>query len=119
MNTEDPDLLLLSRNVGYALSARGLMLVTAESCTGGWVGQVMTMVPGSSEWYERGFVTYTYVSKVEMLGVRQSTLEAHGAVSETTAREMCREMVAADHLTARRHALLKSHGLELPVRVEN
>ena len=88
MSTEDAGLLLLSRNVGYALSARGLMLVTAESCTGGWVGQVMTMVPGSSEWYERGFVTYTYVSKMEMLGVRISTLEAHGAVSEATAREM-------------------------------
>lgn len=88
MSTEDPGLLLLSRNVGYALSARGLMLVTAESCTGGWVGQVMTMVPGSSEWYERGFITYTYVSKMEMLGVQMGTLEAHGAVSEPTAQEM-------------------------------
>jgi len=88
VSTEDPGLLLLSRNVGYALSARGLMLVTAESCTGGWVGQVMTMVPGSSEWYERGFITYTYVSKMEMLGVQMDTLEAHGAVSEPTAREM-------------------------------
>ena len=88
MSTEDSVLYQLSENVGRTLSARGLMLATAESCTGGWVGQVLTMIPGSSEWYERGFVTYTYVSKVEMLGVSQATLEAHGAVSEPTAREM-------------------------------
>jgi nicotinamide-nucleotide amidase len=84
----DDDLLQLSTNVGRALSARGLMLATAESCTGGWIGQVMTMVPGSSEWFERGFITYTYVSKVEMLGVSTATLDAHGAVSEPVAGEM-------------------------------
>jgi nicotinamide-nucleotide amidase len=88
MSPEDQSLYQLSENVGHALSARGLMLATAESCTGGWVGQVMTMIPGSSEWYERGFVTYTYLSKMEMLGVQAATLERHGAVSEYTAAAM-------------------------------
>jgi nicotinamide-nucleotide amidase len=90
MSPEDQLLCQLSENVGRALSARGLMLATAESCTGGWVGQVMTMIPGSSEWYERGFITYTYLSKMEMLGVQSGTLDAFGAVSEQTALEMSR-----------------------------
>lgn len=88
--TPDAALYQLSENVGRALSARGLMLATAESCTGGWVGQVMTLVPGSSEWYERGFITYTYVAKSEMLGVSAATLATFGAVSEETAGEMAR-----------------------------
>jgi len=90
MSAEDQILCQLSENVGRTLSSRGLMLATAESCTGGWVGQVVTMIPGSSEWYERGFVTYTYLSKMEMLGVEASTLDAFGAVSEQTAAEMAR-----------------------------
>ncbi len=93
MTLDDPSLYQLSEHVGRALSARGLMLATAESCTGGWVGQVLTMIPGSSEWYERGFVTYTYLSKMEMLGVQSSTLETFGAVSEQTALEMSRGAV--------------------------
>ncbi len=64
------------------------MLVTAESCTGGWAAQVVTSVPGSSDWFERGLVTYSNAAKQELLGVRKSTLEKHGAVSEETAREM-------------------------------
>jgi nicotinamide-nucleotide amidase len=62
--------------------------VSAESCTGGWVAQAVTSIAGSSEWFERGFVTYSNASKQEMLGVRKSTLKRHGAVSEETAREM-------------------------------
>jgi nicotinamide-nucleotide amidase len=62
--------------------------VSAESCTGGWVAQAVTSIAGSSEWFERGFVTYSNASKQEMLGVRKSTLQRHGAVSEETAREM-------------------------------
>ena len=88
MIPDDALLLQLSTSLGRTLLARRLMLVTAESCTGGWVGQVVTMVPGSSEWFERGFITYTYVSKAEMLGVRTGTLDAHGAVSEPVAGEM-------------------------------
>ena len=78
----------LAKAVGQRLSNEGLMLVTAESCTGGWVAQAITEVAGSSDWFERGFVTYSNVSKQEMLGVLLQTLEQFGAVSEETAREM-------------------------------
>lgn len=67
---------------------RGLKLVTAESCTGGWLGQAVTAVAGSSAWYERGFITYSNLSKCEMLGVQQATLDQLGAVSAQTAQEM-------------------------------
>jgi nicotinamide-nucleotide amidase len=78
----------LAVRVGQALKLRGFQLVTAESCTGGWVGEAITMVPGSSEWYERGFITYTNTAKMDMLGVLAATLAAHGAVSEQTVKEM-------------------------------
>jgi len=64
------------------------MLATAESCTGGWVAQAVTSIAGSSDWFERGFVTYSNAAKQELLGVRKSTLHRYGAVSEQTAREM-------------------------------
>ena len=64
------------------------MLATAESCTGGWIAQAVTSVAGSSDWFERGFVTYSNEAKKESLGVRAATLSRHGAVSEETAREM-------------------------------
>ena len=67
---------------------RGFKLVTAESCTGGWLGQAVTAVAGSSAWYERGFITYSNLSKCEMLGVQQATLDQLGAVSAQTAQEM-------------------------------
>ena len=78
----------LAEQVGAALKAHGLMLATAESCTGGGVAQAITEVAGSSAWFERGFVTYSNRSKQQMLGVNESTLMQHGAVSEATAREM-------------------------------
>ena len=81
-------LVSLARRVGARLKRRGLKLATAESCTGGWIAQAVTSVAGSSEWFERGFVTYSNGAKKEMLGVRASTLSRHGAVSEQTAREM-------------------------------
>lgn len=65
-----------------------MMLATAESCTGGGVAQAITGVAGSSTWFERGFVTYSNLSKQQMLGVREATLRQHGAVSEMTVREM-------------------------------
>lgn len=74
--------------VGARLRAKGLMLTTAESCTGGWVAQAVTSIAGSSDWFERGFVTYSDAAKQEMLGVSARTLAARGAVSEETAREM-------------------------------
>lgn len=87
----------LAERVGNALKARDLMLVTAESCTGGWIAQAVTMVPGSSEWFERGYVTYTYISKREMLGVRDATLGAHGAVAEEVVREMAAGALERSH----------------------
>ena len=97
-----PDLVLyeLAQRAGRALEQRGWMLATAESCTGGWVSEAITMVPGSSAWFDRGFVTYTYVSKREMLGVKSETLEAEGAVSETCVREMVRGALKASHAQA-------------------
>jgi nicotinamide-nucleotide amidase len=80
----------LARRVGAALGAAGERLVTAESCTGGWVAQAATSVAGSSAWFERGFVTYSNEAKREMLGVPARTLLRHGAVSEPTARAMVR-----------------------------
>lgn len=93
----DQELFDLALRAGRALKAQGLMLATAESCTGGWVGQCVTMVSGSSEWFERGFVTYTNLAKTEMLGVQSATLEAHGAVSEQTVREMVEGALARSH----------------------
>ena len=80
----------LSLEVGKRLKRGGRMLVTAESCTGGWVAQAVTSVAGSSDWFERGFVTYSNDSKQELLGVRAETLARHGAVSEQAAAEMAR-----------------------------
>jgi nicotinamide-nucleotide amidase len=93
----DSQLYDLAADVGQALKAKGWMLVTAESCTGGWVSEAVTMVPGSSEWFERGFVTYTNVAKREMLGVSAATLEASGAVSEATVSEMVSGALTHSH----------------------
>jgi nicotinamide-nucleotide amidase len=78
----------LAEKVAQRLKARGGMIVTAESCTGGWVAQELTAIAGSSSWFDRGFVTYSNEAKQEMLGVRPETLSQHGAVSEETAAEM-------------------------------
>jgi nicotinamide-nucleotide amidase len=78
----------LAALAGARLKAKGLLLATAESCTGGWVSAAVTSVAGSSEWFERGFVTYSNEAKEEQLEVSRSTLAAHGAVSEPVAREM-------------------------------
>ncbi|NRB33903.1 MAG: nicotinamide-nucleotide amidohydrolase family protein [Rhodobacteraceae bacterium] len=72
----------------------GLMIATAESCTGGMVVAALTDVPGSSAVVERGFVTYSNMAKMQMLGVRSVTLDAHGAVSEEVAREMADGAIA-------------------------
>ena len=93
----DKRLYQLAQQVGAALKTRTLMLTTAESCTGGWIGAAITAVPGSSDWYERGFITYTYVSKRELLGVKAKTLEKFGAVSEQTVSEMVAGALAASH----------------------
>ncbi len=84
----DTEFQQLAATLGEALLARGWRVATAESCTGGWVGQVLTAIPGSSAWYERGFITYANAAKQDMLGVTAATLETYGAVSEETACEM-------------------------------
>ncbi|MEJ2643753.1 MAG: nicotinamide-nucleotide amidase [Gammaproteobacteria bacterium] len=84
----DPQLEQLSRRAGEALLARRWLLATAESCTGGWVAKVVTDIAGSSQWFDRGFVTYTNAAKQDMLGVQNATLDRHGAVSEATVAEM-------------------------------
>ncbi|WP_455271822.1 CinA family protein [Rhizobium herbae] len=73
-----------------AFSERGLMVATAESCTGGLIAGALTEIPGSSSVIDRGFVTYSNDAKIQMLGVDPATLDAHGAVSRQTAIEMVR-----------------------------
>lgn len=80
----DEELFALAVRTGERLAAAGLMLATAESCTGGGIGAVVTMVAGSSRWYEGGFVTYSNAAKQALLGVPPETLLRHGAVSEST-----------------------------------
>lgn len=80
----------LEAEVGQALRRRGWRLALAESCTGGLVGHRVTEVPGSSEYFLGGLVAYANEAKVALLGVRQETLAAHGAVSRETALEMAR-----------------------------
>ncbi len=84
----DRELEALARRLGAALTARGWMLASAESCTGGLVAGAVTAIAGSSGWFERGFVTYSNEAKQELLGVRAQTLAEHGAVSEATVLEM-------------------------------
>src|SRR5262245_11705546 len=78
----------LAIQVGKKLKEKEWKLVTAESCTGGGVAYWITSVPGSSDWFERGFVTYSNLAKEEMLDVSSATLNTYGAVSEQTVREM-------------------------------
>lgn len=78
----------LAAQVGVALKARGWMLALAESCTGGGVAEAVTSIPGSSSWFDRGFVTYSNAAKFDMLGVNPGTVATYGAVSEQTVSEM-------------------------------
>ena len=78
----------LASALGARLRARRWRLVTAESCTGGWLAQALTANAGSSSWFDRGFVTYSNEAKQQSLGVQAATLAAHGAVSAATAAEM-------------------------------
>ncbi|MBS3935498.1 MAG: nicotinamide-nucleotide amidohydrolase family protein [Sulfuritalea sp.] len=90
----DADLAALSATLGRACVERRLVLATAESCTGGWVAQVITHTAGSSAWFDRGFVTYSNAAKAELLGVSFETIARHGAVSVETAAEMARGAIA-------------------------
>jgi nicotinamide-nucleotide amidase len=96
----DEELHGLAAELGERLRARGWLLATAESCTGGWVGEVVTALPGSSAWFERGFITYANAAKIEMLGVAPETLATFGAVSEETVAEMAKGALARSHAQA-------------------
>ncbi|MDR5743902.1 CinA family protein [Caballeronia sp. LZ029] len=78
----------LAIRVGNKLRDERLMLATAESCTGGMVATAITDISGSSAWFERGFVTYSNLAKIEMIGVPAALIEQHGAVSEPVAKAM-------------------------------
>lgn len=84
----DTALYRLAEQVGSALRQRGDRLATAESCTGGWIAQTVTDVPGSSNWFDCALVTYSNHSKHRLLGVPESVLARHGAVSEEVVRAM-------------------------------
>jgi len=93
----DAKLAELAEQVAGMLKTTDVHLVTAESCTGGWLAKLMTDVVGSSHWFERGFVTYSNESKQEMLGVSPSIIEEQGAVSEATVRAMAQGALEKSH----------------------
>ena len=84
----DQDLAALATALGETLRANRHRLVTAESCTGGWIAKTVTDIAGSSDWFECGLAAYSYEAKQALLGVRPETLTAHGAVSQETVLEM-------------------------------
>jgi nicotinamide-nucleotide amidase len=93
----DADLQGLAQRLGERLLASGWMLVCAESCTGGWIAKVLTDIPGSSRWFDRGFVTYSNSAKVDQLGVAAETLLRFGAVSGETVSAMAVGAIAHSH----------------------
>ena len=84
MKISESDLLKLADKIGQLLKQKNLFLATAESCTGGQVAEVITSIPGSSAWFDRGFVTYSNQAKQEMLGIDQNIITKYGAVSDET-----------------------------------
>ncbi|MFO7757501.1 MAG: CinA family protein [Roseovarius sp.] len=88
---------MISKEILDLARDQGVMIATAESCTGGMVAVALTDVPGSSSVVERGFVTYSNTAKIEMLGVSPDTLAAHGAVSEEAAHEMAEGALRHSH----------------------
>lgn len=85
---DDSELAVLAANVAEKLLDKGLVMATAESCTGGWIAKCCTDLAGSSVWFERAYVSYSYAAKREQLDVDSMVLEQAGAVSEATALQM-------------------------------
>jgi nicotinamide-nucleotide amidase len=106
----DTDLFALAARLGVILEGSTRLLALAESCTGGWVARAVTSVAGSSNWFERGFVTYSDAAKIEMLGVPSEILQIHGAVSEPTVRAMAEGALAR----SRAHVALAITGIAGP-----
>ena len=94
-----PEIETVVAQLADVLRARGERLVTAESCTGGLVAAACTSIAGSSDWFERGFVTYSNEAKVEMLGVDAELIARHGAVSEEVVRAMAQGALARSRAT--------------------
>jgi nicotinamide-nucleotide amidase len=90
----DAEIEHLATELGLALSQRGWLAATAESCTGGGVAMAITDIAGCSGWFDRGFVTYTNEAKQQMLGVSEQSLQEQGAVSEAVVLEMARGALA-------------------------
>ncbi|GAB3191215.1 CinA family protein [Hydrogenophaga aquatica] len=97
MDTQAPDLLPLCEALARELKQRGWMMATAESCTGGLIAGTCTGLSGSSDWLDRGFVTYSNAAKTEALGVDAALIERHGAVSEPVARAMAEGALRHSH----------------------
>ncbi len=93
----DDELTALATVLAGRLKQAGGLLATAESCTGGGLAQTLTAVPNSSVWFERGFVTYSNLSKQELLGVPEDTLARHGTVSAATAQVMAEGALTHSH----------------------
>jgi len=85
----------ITRRLAQRLRDRGWLLATAESCTGGWIAKACTDLPGSSDWFERGFVSYSNAAKSELLQVDEQLLLVHGAVSRQAAEAMARGALSA------------------------
>ena len=98
------------QQLAAALQQRGWMLATAESCTGGMIAAACTDLPGSSAWFDRGFVTYSNAAKTEMLGVPEALIAEHGAVSEEVVRAMAQG--ACQHSAA--HIAIATTGIAGP-----
>ncbi len=100
----------LAAQVGQALKIRDFMLATAESCTGGGISLALTEIPGSSQWFECGFVTYSNQSKISLLNVPPALIASHGAVSEQVAAAMATGALAATNA----HVALSTTGIAGP-----
>ena len=92
--TMDKQIYQLAERAGEVLQNGGCVIAVAESCTGGWLAKMITDVPGSSQWFDRGFVTYSNQSKIDMLDVKPDTLDQYGAVSLEVVAEMAQGVIA-------------------------
>jgi nicotinamide-nucleotide amidase len=104
------DIIELAARTGRVLQAKNLLLVTAESCTGGGVAQAITEIAGSSEWFDCGFITYSNASKTEMLDVPAALIAQHGTVSEEVAAAMAKGALA----NSNGHVSLSTTGIAGP-----
>ncbi|MBK7354096.1 MAG: nicotinamide-nucleotide amidohydrolase family protein [Nitrosomonas sp.] len=105
MIVDDTVLYSYAQQVGVLLASKGLKLVSAESCTGGWIGQSITAIAGSSGWYECGFITYSNQAKHRMLGVQATTLLKYGAISEQTTTHSTTHFFSGNREAVRRQAV--------------